>query len=282
MEDLRIDPDRRKIGDGVKPRLRLHIQIGQGVALGDVAGNRRVERKLGDHPARLPQPLNLGRRNLPLREPSNRGGKQRLGSLGDSRHRAALERLRGFFRQQIFLLRCYQIGAVDGEKGLAFLDELIRCIGVHLPYPSRKARLHVGDLALIHLHVARCPNLGIHSFGFHHTQLDSDALHALGRELNGGKSSFRGDIRGAIGNRLNRIRVAMFGLIYDGAIGGCFLLVAIPPQEAQHEQKHHVERQRRSISIPITAGWCWAVHCSEVPVSDSIFARAISWSANSF
>ena len=66
LKHVGVDPHGGEIGDGVELRLRLHVGIGQSVALGDVAGGRRVDGDVALHLAALVQVGDRLRRNAEL------------------------------------------------------------------------------------------------------------------------------------------------------------------------------------------------------------------------
>ena len=81
LKYLRVNPNLREIGNRVQLGLGLHELIWQGIALRDVARNRRWDRDLTLHFARFFQPRNLGVRDIPLPEPLARCVEQPVGLI---------------------------------------------------------------------------------------------------------------------------------------------------------------------------------------------------------
>ena len=66
LEDLGLNPNGRKVGDGVETHFGLNGNAGEGVAFGDVTGNRRIDFKLLLHLAGGFQPSDFLLWNTPL------------------------------------------------------------------------------------------------------------------------------------------------------------------------------------------------------------------------
>src|SRR6266567_7546470 len=69
LENLRIHPHARQIGDGIELGRWLYIHIRQGISLSDISLNRRVDGEVADGFAGFLQLSNLTWRHLPLLQP---------------------------------------------------------------------------------------------------------------------------------------------------------------------------------------------------------------------
>ena len=94
-------------------------------------------------------------------------------------------------RQQILLLGGDEVRAIDREKWLALAHELVGRIDVNIAQPAGKTRLHISQPALINIHVAGSADFIGHGSHLDGAERHTDALHALGRQLDGRERPLR-------------------------------------------------------------------------------------------
>src|SRR5262249_52108385 len=191
LKNVRVHPHIRQVSHRIQAGFGLDIHVGQRIAFSDESRYWRVECKIGDDLSARLQLLNLGRWNFPLLQTLPGRGQQVLRTRRHATDRTGLHRFSILLRQQVFLLRGYQVGTVDREEWLTFADELITRVRIDLPYPSRKTCLHVGYLALVDFHVPAGTNFICHILHFHGGQLHADLLHAFRCELYRGQWRFK-------------------------------------------------------------------------------------------
>src|SRR5713226_5898299 len=85
--------------------------------------------------------------------------------------------------QEVLLLGCDEVRAVDCEQRLAFAHEITGCVDVDLTNPSRKTRLHIRQTPFIRLDIAVEAEFVTDWLVLDLPNLYANALHALGGKL---------------------------------------------------------------------------------------------------
>ena len=184
LKHIGVHPYRGEIGDGVELRLRLHVGVRQGVALDDVAGDRRFDGDVVLHLAGLLRSAISACWNAELPQTLFGGLQQPTAFLRCAMPCASCEkRFLVLFGQQVFLLAAHKVRAVHGEKPLALAHILIGRIRKDILNPAGKAGLHVRKPFFVNVHIAGNAQIVVDILHLDGSSLDSNGLQTLGRNL---------------------------------------------------------------------------------------------------
>ena len=155
LEHLRIDPDRREVGDGVEPHVRLNGGARVRLALRDVARGRRVDLDFLPDFSRVFESVDFALRHLPLFQPLDGGVEKRRRARSDAGDCAVRDFLLVLLCDEILALGRDEVGAVDREQRLALPDVLIGGVNEDLLDEAGKTHLDVREAGFIHGDIAR-------------------------------------------------------------------------------------------------------------------------------
>ena len=192
LKDIGIDPHGGEIRDRIQLHVRLHVRIGQRVAFHNVSGDGRIHHRVVLGLAARFHCGNLLLRHAVLPQPFFCGGEHPLALLASHAVHILRKGLIIFLCQQQLLLAAYQVRAIDAEQLLPLAYILVVRIRPHILDPSRKACLHISQLLLVDVHVARCVQRLAHVLHLCYGGLHADLLQPLRRELNRRKRRLAG------------------------------------------------------------------------------------------